>query len=254
MKRILSFGGGLQTTALAIMVAKGELEVDEVVFADTGAEKPETYWYIENYIWSTHPETLKNKPIFNEIGILFTIVRKERSSYYLPNLYDHCFNRADIPGIPVRECTVKYKARPIKKLTTANVSMLIGFSVDEAHRAKRKNEVRWKECRYPLIERQITASDCRSIIVSFGLPIPIKSSCYICPFQKVIEWNWLKNNHPDLFQKALDLEAHYHQRKPEFKDTFGLLGGTPLWKMKKGIQPEMFQLQERSCWSGHCGH
>ena len=58
-KRILSFGGGLQTTALAIMVAKGELEVDEVIFADTGAEKPETYWYMENY----------TKPMLEEVGI-----------------------------------------------------------------------------------------------------------------------------------------------------------------------------------------
>jgi len=239
MKRILSFGGGLQTTALAVMIAKGELEVDEVVFADTGAEKPETYWYIENYIQPMIP---------------LMIVRKSPSNYYLPNLYDHCLSRADIPGIPTRECTVKYKTQPIKKHTGNDVVMLIGFSLDEAYRANRKNEIKWAEKRYPLIERQITSAECRRIIANYGLPIPIKSSCFMCPFQKVTEWNWLKNNHFDLFTKALELEAKYHERKPQFRDTFGLLGGTPLRRLKDGIQPEMFQLEERSCWSGHCGH
>ena len=78
MKRILSFGGGLQTTALAIMVAKGELEVDEVVFANTGAEKPETYWYMENYI----------KPI---LSIPFVEVKS-----HLGTLYDYCWRRFQI--------------------------------------------------------------------------------------------------------------------------------------------------------------
>ncbi len=71
MKRILSFGGGLQTTALAIMVAKGELEIDEAVFADTGCEKPETYWYIENYI----------KPLFLKLHIPFTVVQSKLGGY-----------------------------------------------------------------------------------------------------------------------------------------------------------------------------
>lgn len=38
MDKILSFGGGLQTTALAIMLAERKYQVDAVVFSDTGAE------------------------------------------------------------------------------------------------------------------------------------------------------------------------------------------------------------------------
>ncbi len=76
MKRILSFGAGLQTTAMAIMVAKGELQIDEAVFADTGAEKPETYWYMENYI----------KPLFLSLDIPFITLET-----HLGSLYDHCW-------------------------------------------------------------------------------------------------------------------------------------------------------------------
>ena len=50
MEKILACGAGLQTTALVILIAERKLEVDAVVFADTGGEKPETYFYLDNYI------------------------------------------------------------------------------------------------------------------------------------------------------------------------------------------------------------
>jgi len=241
MKRILSFGGGLQTTALAILVAQGKLQVDEVVFADTGCEKPETYWYMENYI----------KPLFEEVRIPFTIVKSEVKKE-VGGLYQYYWQRRDIPSIIRRECTDHFKIRPMNKYNGKDdICLIIGFSLDEAHRAEHN---RHKNPEFPLIEKQLDAKACRCLISDYGLPVPLKSSCYICQFQPVIEWNWLKNNHPELFQKALDLENRYHERKPEMRDNSGLLRGTPLWRMREGLQPEMFQSGEYSCWSGHCGH
>jgi len=240
LKRVICFGGGVQTTALVILVAQGKEEVDEVVFADTGAEKPETYWYMENY-------TL---PLLGEAGIPFTSVRSEAHREE-SGLYNFLWQIKDVPSIRQRLCTDHFKIRPIKKYLGKEVGRLIGFSIDEAYRAKRG---RWTNEHYPLIEKQMTVGDCRLLIQEYGFPVPLKSSCYFCPFQHPIEWNWLKNNHPDLFQKALDLEANYHRRKPEMKEWYGLLRGTPLWKMQDGLQPEMFTLTDGSCWSGHCGH
>ena len=68
MKTFLSFGAGVQTTAMLILVSKGEIEVDAVIFADTGAEHPETYGYIEKY----------DKPLCEKIGIPFMTVRMHR--------------------------------------------------------------------------------------------------------------------------------------------------------------------------------
>ena len=42
--RILSYGGGVQSEAVVRMSFDGELpELDHIIFADTGAEWPETY-------------------------------------------------------------------------------------------------------------------------------------------------------------------------------------------------------------------
>ena len=43
IETIMSFGAGVQTTTLAILVAQGKVKCDAVVFADTKGEKPETY-------------------------------------------------------------------------------------------------------------------------------------------------------------------------------------------------------------------
>ena len=233
MKKVLSFGGGLQTTALIVMIAKDELEVDEIVFADIGAEKPETYWYIENYI----------KPM---LTIPYVTVTS-----HLGTLYDHCWQYKIIPSIQHRWCTDKFKVRPIEKLYKKDSILLVGFSADEANRAEKPSRMARQ---FPLIERGLTVTDCVHIIQDYGLPIPLRSSCFFCVYEPYVEYNWLKNNHPDLMEKALALEQRHYERYPHLRDTYGLLRGIPLWKIKNGLQPEMLITGEYSCWSGHCGH
>jgi len=238
VKRILSFGGGLQTTAMAIMIASGKLEVDEIVFADTGAEKPETYWYIESYI----------KPLFEEIQIPFHIIPGvDPTAKVKRNIIEHCYHYKAIPSVKMRWCTPQFKTRALELYAQDRI-MLIGFSADETHRKQRDNRL------YPLIELNITSGDCRRIISDYGYPIPVKSSCFICPFQRWSEWNWLKGQHPELIDEALAMERRFYEKRPDLKETVGLFGGKPLWKWKQGIQMEMPILNEYSCWSGHCGH
>ena len=243
MERILSFGAGVQTTALAIMVAQGKLKVDAVVFADTGAERPETYWYMENY----------SKPLLEKAGVPLIIVRNEQP-YYQPDLYGFLWRIQNIPSFQQRRCADHFKIRPIKKwVAKRDVEMLVGFSLDEAYRSKKPRHL-WATESFPLIDIGITAQQCQAIIQNFGWPKPTKSSCFFCQFQTPFEWQWLKNTHLDLFQKALDLEANFHQRRPDMRDTFGLYRGTPLRHLAEGKQMPMGLILERSCWNGYCSH
>jgi hypothetical protein len=74
--RFLSYGAGMQTFALLVMAEQGELQIDEVVFADTGAEHPETYQHIEKVAM----------PICERIGIPFTTVRMSKTVDDISNL------------------------------------------------------------------------------------------------------------------------------------------------------------------------
>jgi len=238
MKRILSFGGGVQTTALAILIAEKELNVDAVVFADTKGEKPETYDYMNNI----------TIPLLEKAGIPFHWLTNQ-SKYDGGSLYDYSWNHQFLPAMPTRQCSDHFKARVINR-AFPKTQKLIGFSNDEIKRSE--NPVH-KGAGFPLLDKNMSGMDCLRLISNYGYPTPTKSSCFFCPFQRPYEWNWMKQKHPELFQKALDLEARMYEKHPRKRHLYGLFGGKPLWKFAEGIQ-QSFDITENSCWSGHCGH
>ena len=78
--RFLSYGAGMQTFALLVMAEQSDIQIDEVVFADTGGEHPETYAHIEKVA----------KPICDRMGIPFITVRMKKTVTVLRSyIVDH---------------------------------------------------------------------------------------------------------------------------------------------------------------------
>lgn len=53
MKHIVSFSGGKDSTAMLLMMIERNMQIDDIVFCDTGVEFPEMYLHIkhvENFI------------------------------------------------------------------------------------------------------------------------------------------------------------------------------------------------------------
>lgn len=90
--KILSHGGGLQTTALVVLRLQKRVYFDHVIFSDTGGEKPETYWYIDNHI----------KPLLLKVGVPFEIVKSEVKSCQ-PDLCSWLWKHGQIPPIGVED-------------------------------------------------------------------------------------------------------------------------------------------------------
>jgi 3'-phosphoadenosine 5'-phosphosulfate sulfotransferase (PAPS reductase)/FAD synthetase len=205
--KYLSFGAGVQTTALLLMYY--ELKFDEVIFADTGAELPETYEYMEKY----------SIPFMEEKGIKFTIVKGNEKG--INNLEDYCLNYKISPSIQLRWCTDKFKIKPItnyilsKPKSDFPAIAVLGISYDEAHRI-RQSPYNWQINEYPLVDKKITREQCKKIITKYGWSIPPKSGCYFCPFQSEKEWKELYFNYPDLYERAIQIEEN-GQQFPKFK-------------------------------------
>lgn len=68
----------MQTFALLVMAEQGDLQIDEVVFADTGGEHPETYEHINKVA----------KPICDRMGIPFTCVKMNKTVDDISELRD----------------------------------------------------------------------------------------------------------------------------------------------------------------------
>jgi len=198
MKTYLSYGGGINSTAMLLLL-HNEGQEFESIYVDHGCDWPETREYVHEIMAKRFPITIL-KPQVEGFG----------------NLYEYAWKSSMIPSRRKRWCTDKFKVRVINQYVTRPCFSLIGFSSDEAHRAKITTE-NGVENRFPLLEREIDRDGCIEIIKAHGLPVPIKSGCWFCPFQRIGQWKLLRRKHPDLFCKAQQLE----QREIEARAKIG---------------------------------
>jgi len=95
----------------------------------------------------------------------------------------------------------------------------LGISLDEFTRVKPNMDpetIYWKVNTHPLIfevPKPLTRQDCMNIIQEAGLPIPPKSACWFCPFHALSKWQQMRKSEPDLFWKAVALEAFLNERR-----------------------------------------
>lgn len=191
---VLSYGGGTNSTAMLIGCQEKGIPVDLILFADTDAEKPHTYEHIKAVqAWLAEHGM---PPI--------VIVRKEGLT-----LEQDCLNRKALPSVAYgfKSCSDHFKLRPQRKylesIGVINPTKLIGFDMDEPHRA-----IPIKGNRYPLIEWGWGRAECVEAIERAGLPLPGKSACYFCPSSKKVEIKVLRRMYPDLAARAVAMEKN----------------------------------------------
>lgn len=193
---LIAWGAGVDSTAMIIeMVRLGE-RIDHVLFADTGSEKPETYAYLPIFMaWLA------------ERSIPVTIVRYEpqRFKNYPPyrTLDENVLSNGTLPSVSFAggSCSVKWKQEPQAKWAKSYqpaidawaagqlVVKCIGFDTSRAdnRRFEKRKGVHTDEhyiYRYPLREWGWNRSDCEAAIRAAGLPVPVKSACYMCAASK----------------------------------------------------------------------
>jgi hypothetical protein len=217
---VLSFGGGVNSTALAILLIDGGWS-GELVFCDTGCEWPETYCYMTYF----EAEWLRPRG--------FSITRLKGYPWHRVHhgitLLEYCQQGRLIPMAGVRWCTIDWKVRPLERYAAGREQM-IGIAADESRR--KPTAVR------PLVDLGIDRMGCVEIIRGAGLDVPRKSGCYICPF--MIEWQWreLWVHQRELFDVALALEQACQARRPERRVTLDVRGTISLLDRKARFETQ----------------
>lgn len=195
---ISSYGGGTNSTALLIECVKRGIRIDMILFADTGAEKPHTYKYVEYF----------SKWLVSKGYPAIQVVQASKS------LEQDCFDRKALPSIAygTKSCSQRFKIAPQDKLVNnssivgGRLVKLIGYDADEPHRASKTYNDKYTRI-YPLIDWNMGRDECIQTIEDAGLVLPGKSACYFCPNSKISEIKWLEQFHPELLEKALEMEA-----------------------------------------------
>ncbi|WP_298332388.1 hypothetical protein [Asticcacaulis sp.] len=65
---------------------------------------------------------------------------------------------------------------------------------------------------YPLVDWGWDRQRCENEIRATGLPVPVKSACFICAASQEAEVAWLQDHHPDLAAVAVTMEERAHAR------------------------------------------
>lgn len=201
---IVSFGGGVNSTAMLIGMYERQIPCDLILFADTGGEKPETY---------------KHRDIFSEWLVnhrypAIITVQEDRWT-----LEQECLDKKTLPSIVtgMRSCSDKYKMRPQKRYVSEliqakevwskgePITRLIGFDAGEPWRVRGSESDRYVN-RFPLIEWEWAREECISAFERHGIDVPPKSSCFFCPEMQEWEIVELNQNHPELAARAVAME------------------------------------------------
>lgn len=220
MKIYLSYGGGINSTAMMIMLHNQNIKF-EAVFADHGGDYPETYKYVDMLIDKGYPITvLKTR----EIDL---------------DLYDYSLHYKVFPSRQLRWCTDRFKIKPMYKYFKKPCKVYIGFDANEWKRAKpsANDEI---ENEFPLIDEGIDRKGCEQIIRDAGLPIPIKSGCYFCPFQRISGFKHLRDNYPNLWCKTKKMEQLSNERRIEKKKELIYIKDKPLDVVVNEGQDDLF--------------
>jgi len=231
--RVVSYGGGVQSTALLVLAAQRRIDFTIFLFANVGhdSEDPDTLHYLH-----THAA-----PYAERHGIELVQLQRTRRDGSVETLH----GRLTRPGsrslpIPVRmssgapgtrSCTADFKIAVIGKWLKAHgasasspATVGIGISLDEVWRVSKRRAEPYERPVYPLLEHDppLRRTDCEAIIRASGLPVPGKSACWFCPLRRPSSFALMRRDRPELFAKAVELEELLNHRR-------AMLGRDPVW-------------------------
>lgn len=206
---IISLGGGVQSSAMLLMALDGYFEdtPDVAIFADTQWEPSWVYNWLAKL-----EELVKPFPIIRVTNGDIRESQKGRTvsmPYYLkgPN------GKA---GMNRRQCTYEFKLKPIKRWVRENCKhafMWIGISTDEAIRMK-PSQVKYITNTFPLIDKNLSRTDCAHYLMEKVGEVPNKSACIGCPYHNNDYWNMLKTMSPEEYEQAClyDLKIRHNPK------------------------------------------
>lgn len=188
---LAAWGAGVDSTAMLVeLVSRGEA-IDQVLFADTGAEKPDTYAFIPIF-----RRWLERRGVASEVVRYRPTRFKNWPPYH--TLTENLLTNGTLPSIAFGRgtCSLKWKVAPqhawAKTWAPAQaawargdkVVKLIGFDCggadDRRYAEAAKLDDPLYTHRYPLREWGWTRADCAARIEHAGLPLPPKSACFFC--------------------------------------------------------------------------
>lgn len=200
---IVSDGLGVDSMAMLVGLKQRGIRPDAILFANTFSEKDETYAYLPIVNeWC-------RKVGFPEVQVLEYQVKDFKNWPPYQGLEENCLTNGTLPSeaFGMGSCSEKWKQQPQNNWAKSwapaveiwaaggKVRKAIGYDDSGADRKRSCSADRTFKVKpderydywYPLQEWHWDRARCIQEIVSEGLPVPLKSSCFFCPNMKAHE-------------------------------------------------------------------
>lgn len=217
--KILAFGAGTNSSGVIAGKYEREEPIDIYIFADTGGEKPETY---------QHLDFMQGWLAYRGLGEIIVVKGTEPQQVLDGGLYEECMRLGVLPSRVYGggSCSMKWKRDPQDKFLRKHPPVvdfikaggrpikIIGYDADEPHRADKdyfENDPTY-DYEFPLIDWDWGRDDCIAALDRHGIPRPGKSACFFCPSSRRVEVEDLNRRHPELAQKAIEMERNAHAK------------------------------------------
>lgn len=225
--QVMSYGGGKQSVAMCLLVAQGKLpRPDIIVMADTGREATATWDYLERVV----------QPMLKPLGLEVEIAPHNlatvdmygtKGDLLIPAYTNQSGERGKLPTFCSNEWKQRVVMRYLRSRGVKECDIWLGFSYDEAERCK-PSGANWFHRVYPLIDGlmehyipwglgnslYMSRADCVELVKAAEMPEPPKSSCYMCPHRRNNQWRDLRDNYPEDFEKAIQVEREMRELDP----------------------------------------
>lgn len=202
MNHIVALSGGKDSTAMALRLAEIEPQDYTYLCTPTGNELPamETHW--------------------NTLGDLLgkPIIRVTAGT--LEGLID---TFGSLPNWRQRWCTRMLKIEPCIAFLKEHqpATLYVGLRFDEPSEEREGLYGDHAAYRYPLREWEWGVEEVWGYLNEKGVCIPRRTDCAWCYDQRLVEWKKLSEQHPDLYDRAIEKEEQTgHTFRGPNKDTW----------------------------------
>ncbi len=226
---VVSFSGGKDSTAMLLKMIEKGMQIDCILFCDTGLEFPAMYEHIaevERYI-GREITKIKYKDGFEYLMFEKPIKRGANSS--VVKKYGPHLNGYGWAGPRMRWCTQRLKDTPREQFLRGikanyNVIEYIGLAADEGYRLQRKANQRPNHV-HPLVAWGMTEEDCLKYCYDKGFTWSglyehfHRVSCWCCPLQSLDELRQLYRFYPELWAQLKEWD---NKTWRTFKDRYSV--------------------------------
>lgn len=203
---VVSLSGGKDSTAMLLRMIEEGMQIDCILFCDTGLEFPAMYDHLNKVEKNIGREITRVRSKYEFEYLMFDkpVARRDGSNLSAKDGYSWA-------GPRTRWCTGLLKDAPreafFRKLRKDyTVLEYVGLAADEQYRMERKNNQNPNH-RHPLIDWGMTEKDCLQYCYDRGYTWDglyehfNRVSCWCCPLQSLHELRQLYRYYPELWQK-----------------------------------------------------